>query len=218
MAEVARDTGGVFVHNTNDYDSGFRKAGALPEFSYLLAFAPQNLKYDGKFHKLKVELVNARGLSVQARNGYFAPNEALRPEERARREIDDAVFSREEYREFPVEVQTQFFKLSDTEARLSVTTRVDAHAMHFRKEGDRNRANLKMVCAAFDRDGNLVAGTEKEVDLMLRDATLAHVLSAGLNIGGQLKVSVGTYALRVVVYEIDSARMTALNRTVEIPF
>jgi VWFA-related protein len=217
MAAVAHDTGGVFVHNTNDYDAGFRKAGALPEFSYLLAFSPQNLKYDGKFHKLKVELVNAKGLSVQARNGYFAPNEALRPEERTRREIDDAVFSREEYREFPVEVQTQFFKLSDTEARLSVTARIDARALHFRKEGDRNRANLKMVCVAFDRDGNLVDGTQRNVDLQLRDATLAHLMSAGLNIGGQLKVGVGTYALRVVVYEIDSARMTALNRTVEIP-
>jgi VWFA-related protein len=217
MAQVAHDTGGVFVHNTNDYDGGFRRAGALPEFSYLLAFSPQNLKYDGKFHKLKVELVNARGLSVQARNGYFAPNEALRPEERARREIDDAVFSREEYREFPVEVQTQFFKLSDTEARLSVTTRVDARTLHFHKEGDRNRASLKMVCVAFDRDGNLVDGTQRNVDLQLRDATLAHLLNTGLNIGGQLKVSLGTYALRVVVYEIDSARMTALNRTVEIP-
>jgi len=218
MAQVTHDTGGIFVHNTNDYDGGFRMAGALPECSYLLAFAPQDLKYDGKFHKLKVELVNARGLSVQARNGYFAPNEALRPEERARQEIEDAVYSREEYRQFPVEVQTQFFKLSGTEARLSITARVDAHAMHFHKEGDRNRLNLKMVCAAFDRDGNLIDGTQRNIDLLLRDATLAHVMSAGLNIGGQLKLSVGTYALRVVVYEIDSARMTALNRTVEIAY
>jgi VWFA-related protein len=218
MAQVSHDTGGVFVHNTNDYDGGFRKAGALPEFSYLLAFTPQNLKYDGKFHKLKVELVNARGLSVQARNGYFAPNEALHPEERARQEIEDAVFARTEYREFPVELQTQFFKLSDTVARLSIMAHLDAHAMHFRKEGDRNRVSLKMVCAAFDRDGNLVAGTQRNVDLLLRDATLAHVLTAGLNIRGQLKIGVGTYALRVVVYEIDSAQITALNRTVEIPY
>jgi len=33
-----------------------------------------------------------------------------------------------------------------------------------------------------------------------------------------LKLSAGTYALRVVVYQIDSAQVTALNRTVEIPF
>jgi VWFA-related protein len=218
MAQVSHDTGGVFVRNTNDYDGGFRKAGALPEFSYLLAFSPQNLKYDGKFHKLKVELVNARGLSVQGRNGYFARNEALHPEERARQEIEDAVFSREEYREFPVDLQTQFFKLSSTEARLSVMARVDAHAMHFRREGERNLVNLKMVCAAFDGEGKLVAGTQRNVDLSLRDASLAHIVSAGLNIRGQLKVSAGTYALRVVVYLIDSAQVTALNRTVEIPF
>ena len=75
-----------------------------------------------------------------------------------------------------------------------------------------------MVCVAFDRDGNLVDGTQRNVDLLLREATLAHVLSTGLNLRGQLKVGAGTYALRVVVYEIDSARMTALNRTVEIPY
>jgi len=218
MAYVAHDTGGVFIHNTNDYDGGFQMAGALPEFSYLLAFSPQNLKYDGKLHKLKVELVNAKGLSVQARNGYLAPNQELRPEERAKQEIDDAVFARAEYLEFPVEVHTQFFKVSETEVRLSVMSRIDAHALHFRKEGDRNRLNLKMVCVAFDRDGNLIDGTQRNVDLLLHDATLAHMLSTGLNLRGQLKVSAGTYALRVVVYEIDSARMTAVNRTVEIPY
>jgi hypothetical protein len=162
--------------------------------------------------------VNAKDLSVQARNGYFAPNQDLRPEERAKQEIDDAVFAREEYLEFPVEVHTQFFKVSDKEVRLSVVSRIDVHALHFHKEGDRNRLNLKMVCVAFDRDGNLVDGTQRNVDLRLQDATLAHVLTTGLNLRGQLKVSAGTYALRVVVYEIDSARMTALNRTVEIPY
>jgi VWFA-related protein len=218
MAQVSHDTGGIFIRNTNDYDGGFRKAGALPEFSYLLAFSPQNLKYDGKFHKLKVELVNPQGLSLQARNGYFARNEALHPEERARQEIEDAVFSRQEYREFPVDLHTQFFKLNTTEAQLSVVARVDAHAMQFHKEGERNLGSLKMVCAAFDRDGNLAAGIERSVELKLRDATFAHVLSAGLNIRGELKLSGGTYAIRVVVYQIDSAQVTALNRTVEIPF
>jgi len=218
MAYVTHDTGGVFVKNTNDYDGGFRKAGALPEVTYLLAFSPQNLKYDGKFHKLKVDLANGKGLDVQARRGYFAPNQELRPEERAKQEIDDAVFAREEYLEIPVEVHTQYFKLSDTEVRLTVMTRIDTHALHFHKEGDRNRLNLRLVCVAFDRDGNLIDGTQKTLDFHLQDGTLAHLLTTGLNLRGQLKVGAGTYAIRVVVYEVDSARMTALNRTVEIPY
>jgi len=218
MAQVSHDTGGVFVHDTNDYDAGFRMAGALPEFSYLLAFSPQNLKYDGKLHKLKVELVNAKGLSVQARSGYFAPNQELRPEERTRREIEDAVLSQEEYREFPVDLETQFFKLKSTEARVSIMARVDARAVHFRKEGDRNLVNFRVVCTAFDHDGKLADGMQRDVELRLHEATLAHVMSAGLKLPCQLKLGVGTYALRVVVYDTDSARMTALNGTVEIPF
>lgn len=217
MAQVSHDTGGVFVHNTNDYDAGFRRAGALPEFSYLLAFSPQELKYDGKFHKLKVEIVKAPGLTLQARNGYFAPNEALQPEQRALQEIEDAVYSRAEHREFPVDLQTQFFKLNDKEARISIIARVDAHALHFRKQGERNLLSMKMVCAAFDGSGNLVAGTQRNLDLSLRDETLAHYLITGLNVRGQLNVSPGTYALRVVIYQIDSAQVAALNRTVEIP-
>ena len=218
MAYVTHDTGGIFVKNTNDYEGGIRRAGALPEITYLLAFSPQNLKYDGKFHKLKVELTNGKGLDVQARRGYFAPNQKLDPEERAKEEIDDAVFAREEYLEIPVEVHTQFFKVSETEVRLTVLTRIDAHALRFHKEGDRNRLTLKFVCAAFDRDGNLIDGTQRTADFRLQDATLAHLLATGLNLRGQLKVRGGTYAVRVVVYELDSARMTALNRTVEIPY
>lgn len=70
MAELASSTGGVFFHNNNNLDEGFRRTGGVPEFLYVLGFSPQKL--DGKFHKLKVTL-NATGkFEVQARRGYYA--------------------------------------------------------------------------------------------------------------------------------------------------
>jgi VWFA-related protein len=125
MAEVAQETGGVFIHNNNDYDAGFRQAGALPEFSYLLGFSPQNLKYDGKYHKLKVELVDGKSYSVQARRGYYAPSQAPDAPERIEEEMQEAVFSQDELRELPVEISTQFFKAGDQGAKLSVVARVE---------------------------------------------------------------------------------------------
>lgn len=71
LAELADATGGTFFHNNNDVDEGFRRLATTPEYSYLLAFSPQSTKSDGRFHKLKVTLKNANGLSVQARTGYF---------------------------------------------------------------------------------------------------------------------------------------------------
>jgi VWFA-related protein len=70
MAELASSTGGVFFHNNNNLDEGFRRTGGVPEFLYVLGFSPQKL--DGKFHKLKVTLNAAEKFEVQARRGYYA--------------------------------------------------------------------------------------------------------------------------------------------------
>jgi VWFA-related protein len=74
LAVVASGTGGILFHDSDDFDAGFRLVGGLPEAAYLLSFSPADLKYDGKFHKLAVQLVHGRGLSVQARKGYYAPS------------------------------------------------------------------------------------------------------------------------------------------------
>ncbi len=73
LSELTDATGGTFFHNNNDVDEGFRRLAATPEYSYLLAFSPQDAKPDGRFHKLKVALRNPNGLSVQARTGYYSP-------------------------------------------------------------------------------------------------------------------------------------------------
>ena len=73
MAGLAFDTGGVFFENDNDLEAGFRKTAGLADAFYLLAFSPQDLKHDGAFHPIKVKLVSWKGLSVQARHGYYAP-------------------------------------------------------------------------------------------------------------------------------------------------
>jgi VWFA-related protein len=71
LDELADGTGGVFFHNNNDVDEGFRRVATVPEYSYVLGFSP-DAKFDGKLHKLKVALKNQQGMTVQARRGYFA--------------------------------------------------------------------------------------------------------------------------------------------------
>jgi VWFA-related protein len=70
LADLAYGTGGMFFHNNNDLQEGFRQTGDVPEYIYLLGFSPQKL--DGKFHKLKVKVSGPEKVSVQARTGYYA--------------------------------------------------------------------------------------------------------------------------------------------------
>ncbi|MGD1157756.1 MAG: VWA domain-containing protein [Terriglobia bacterium] len=218
MAALAQDTGGVFFQNSNDLEAGFRRAAALPDPYYVLAFSPQNLRLDGAFHPIKVKLVSQPGLTLQARRGYYAPRKADDPTVREKEEIEEAVFSQDEMQELPIEVHTQFFMKSQSDAQLAVLTRLDLHQVHFRKQEDCSLDNLTFVTALFDRDGHLVTGQQKLLQLRLRDATLARYLQTGITLKTHFDVKPGTYLVRAVVRDSESGQISGLNRTVEIPY
>jgi VWFA-related protein len=109
MAELADATGGTFFHNNNNLVEGFRIVASTPEFYYVLAFSPQNLKLNGRFHNLKVTLKTTEKYSIQARRGYFAPKQLNGPEQEAKQEIEDALFSQEEMHDLTIDLHTQFF-------------------------------------------------------------------------------------------------------------
>ncbi|HWZ30157.1 MAG TPA: VWA domain-containing protein [Bryobacteraceae bacterium] len=217
LAELAYGTGGTFFQNNNDFDDGFRRIAALPEFVYILGFAPQNLKYDGAFHALKVSLKIKNGLTLDARRGYYAPKHALDSAEQAKQEISEALFSREETHDIPVDLQTQFFKLAADEARLAVVAKVDLKHLRFRKEEGRNRNTLTVVSGVFDRNGKLVSAQEKTVEMRLKEETLEARLAAGLAIKTSFDVIPGSYVIRVVVRDSEGQLMTARNGVVQIP-
>jgi hypothetical protein len=218
MQFLAFDTGGGFFSNSNDLDAGFRQAADLPETYYLLAFSPQNLKLDGALHPILVKLVAARGLSVQARRGYYAPRKSNDPSAQEKEEIQEAVFSPGETHELPIDVQTQFFLKSEADARIAVQTSLDVRRLRLRKEGDRNLDNLTFVTVVFDRDGHVVSGQQRLVELRLRDSSLESLVQTGITIRTLFNVRPGNYLVRAVVRDSESGQISGLNRTVEIPY
>jgi VWFA-related protein len=218
LSSLAHDTGGVFFHNSNDLEDGFRRVGSLPEIYYVLGFSPQNLKYDGRFHKLKISLATRERFALQARNGYYAPRKPADPVAQAKEEIEQAIFSHDELSELPVEVHTQFFKLNEVDARLSIVTRLDLRFVHFRKENGRNLNSVTFITALFDRDGKYVIGRQKTLEFRLLDDSLEKLSQSGVTAKTSFDVKPGTYLIRQVVRDSEGAQLSALNRTVEIPF
>ncbi|MGB6689297.1 MAG: VWA domain-containing protein [Terracidiphilus sp.] len=72
MAEFADGTGGTFFRNNNDLRGGLAALAAGPAYKYLLELSLNDVKQNGSYHVLKVE-VDRKDAKVQAREGYFAP-------------------------------------------------------------------------------------------------------------------------------------------------
>jgi VWFA-related protein len=217
MEELADATGGRYFHNNNDLKSGFGQVAASPEFVYVLGFSPQNLKFDGAYHVLKVTLKMSRGLDMQARRGYYAPKHLPDPEEDAKREIQEALFSRDEVQDIPVELHMQFFKSSDVAAKIAVLARVNVKNLRFRKADGRNNDNLTIISGVFDRNGNYITGMQKTVQMRLQDATLEKVLNSGITVKTNFDVAPGSYVIRLVVRDSEGQSLAARNGVVEIP-
>jgi VWFA-related protein len=218
LAQLADGTGGKFFHNRNDVDEAMREAGAAPAYSYLLGFSPQNLKIDGRFHSLKVSVTSKEKFDIQARHGYFAPRTLTDPAEAAKLEMQEALFSQEEIRDLPVELQTQFFKKDDAQARLAVLTHFDVKAIHFQKLSGRNNDQLTILTGIFDENGNFVTGLSKIVEMKLLDTTYTRLSRSGFTVKTSFDVKPGTYLVRMVVRDAMGAQMAARNGAVVIPY
>jgi VWFA-related protein len=217
LAELAAGTGGTFFHNDNSLQQGLEELATRPEYVYVLGFSPASLKLDGSYHGLKITLKNAAGLKIEARRGYWAPNHAIGEAEQAREEIQDAVFSRDELLDVPVKLHTGYFKQSQTTAELTVETHVDVKGLKFRKAEDRNHDTLTVVTGLFDQNGRYMKGTERTMEMKLRDQTLEAALKSGLTVKESFTVPPGRYVVRVVVRDTEGRSMAAQNEGVEIP-
>jgi len=226
LSEMAYGTGGTTFQNNNDLDAGFRQLTVAPEYYYVLGFSPQNLKLDGSFHSLKVTVkpVPSAAVALQARKGYYAPKRLSSAAETAKEEIEEAVFSREDVTELPIQLHTQFFKSSDKDASIAVICNIDPKRVPFRKVDGRNLDVLTIVSAVFDRNGNFMTGMQKTVDLKLKDETLVKLTSPAassgsprtLSLKSNFSVAPGTYMVRLVVRDSEGQLMSALSSAVVI--
>jgi VWFA-related protein len=227
LQEVAQGTGGEFVHNTNDLQAGF---GVLESPSgYYLGFAPTDLKPDDKFHDLKVELVaKYKGLSVQARRGYFALRSAAEagsvakagpsgdPQAQAKEQLREAVFSKTELQQLPVTLDVKVYSTKTDDLELVLSALLDTRSLHFRKDGQRNLNSVTFVFAVFDQKDNLLQVQKGQAPFDIPDAELEHVRSAGLKMDSKFVLKPGKYRIREVVTDAEEHRVTAVSRNVDV--
>jgi VWFA-related protein len=207
MKDLADGTGGAFFHNNNDLRLGFARLTDAPEFSYVLGFAPAELKTDGAFHTLKVQLANARGMSVEARRGYYAVAPDL-TDAKTKAEIEDAVFSRENRNDIPVVLQLSYSKPKDTDvAKVMVAAKISATSLH---------DSLYVVVALFDADGAFVTQTAESTNLDLpTDAATAK--DPAVTLRWELPgIAPGDYLVRLVLRESKGTATTTISRTLKV--
>jgi len=74
LKDLAEETGGraFYPYHVDDLDQSFQDIGDELRNQYSIAYNPTNHTVDGRYHKIRIEMPDHKGLQARARRGYFA--------------------------------------------------------------------------------------------------------------------------------------------------
>jgi VWFA-related protein len=217
---IALDTGGKFYRNNNDIKQGLDGLLQINAAYYLLGFQPEEGKWDGKFHTLKVAVRGRPDLSVSTRKGYTARGEKTEETKITNpkvAQVIEAISSPLVRRDIDLQL-TPFY--SDNSKREPITRtllHIDATRLNFKQVEGRYKTDLEVVGFIFDSQGKLADNFNDIIALNFLPKTYEETLKRGLLSSRTMNLKPGVYQLRVFVRETDSGLIGTANNFIDIP-
>jgi VWFA-related protein len=213
LLNMAKSTGGEMFENYNDLAAAMGQMLRRTGVTYVLSFQPADLKPDGSFHNLRVELKNAsRGARVVTRPGYYAPLPyKQQPVQQKLLEAASDLMSKDGGT-IATSVLAAPFGLGQERAYVPVVIEVDGATLLAGKQDP--KLPVEIYIYALDHNGTIQDFLSQTVGLDLTKVE-SPLRQSGLKFFGHVDLAPGTYSLRTLVRNgttgATSLRVTALK-------
>ena len=190
---LAQPTGGIVIDNANDLTEQFSRLMHAEEVVYVLAFRAPT-QHPGKFHDVKVKLVNVPGARALYRAGYYemgGQNAVERTLSTAQIVINDLPQS-----DIGLGVIATAFPNGGPKSMVPVVLEIDGPGLM--KDVRRNDAALDVFVYAFDEDGNVRDTLFQRLRLDISKVS-DKLRATGVKYYGTLSLPAGKYAIRSLV-------------------
>ena len=209
LRQIAVDTGGFAVLNTNQFANAFERIIRENSSYYLLGYYSTNEKRDGRFRKVQVR-VNRPGMNVRSRSGYVGPSGKAPPPVVTRPDappaaVTDALGSPLPVSGVPMRVYAGAFKGAAPNAAIAIALELDASHFNFVNRNGLWVEQVDVITTAMNATGKSFPGERQKLALSLRPETYDRVIKNGLRVVMQMDLPPGRYQLRVAAGNATSA-------------
>ncbi len=212
MEEIARDTGGKACKNRNDLAGCVMTALNDSSSYYEMSFYPQNVNWDGRYHKIVVK-TSRPGVKLTYRRGYYALDAAslakkLQPEDHLRRACADQLPSTT----IPLTVQTVSpGKYGNTPGGLQYMLLISAAGLGSVQEGGSYNLNVRVADCEFAKKDTIFKFNETELPKTISGDVFHNWQSSGIPYHVAMMPAADTRRIRLVVLDVSSGLTGAID-------
>jgi VWFA-related protein len=222
---LAQQTGGMFIHDTNDIARAVQDVVRDLEGYYLIGYTPEAGTWDAdpkkqKFHRVSVRVLRP-GLTVRSRSGFIGTPDTERPVQPRSRAAQIAAALTSPFGATGVRVKltslfTNTMKLGSFVRSLLY---IDASNLKFVQEEDGwYKAVVDIVTMTFGDNGQEVDRNDRTYTIRMRGETYKQALKQGFlyTVNHPVKKA-GAFQMRAVVRDVATERTGSASQFIEVP-
>ena len=209
MQQMAVETGGIALLNTNDFQGGLTRIYQQVSTYYTLGVTLSKLDVTG-YQDIKVT-VNRPGATVRARKGFEPLSESQKVANRARATMSTDL----SYNAIPTTIQTAPATLDKKYYVLPITVMVPASALTFVPDGDKETSRAEFYIGSVDDKGGMSDLNRQETTFQI-PAGKAKSADSMLRYAAQLQTKKGNYRIVVNVRDSASGKMGTARANVRV--
>lgn len=219
LATLSTDTGGRAFFDLGDLSDALPKIQGDNGGYYLVGYyLNANVKHDGSWHAIRVK-VNAPGVKIRYRNGYYAPRDFQHLEKASRDDqLADAMHSDNPVVELPIAVETAMFRLSDDQVYIPISAKLSSTALEWAQKHGRRQAEFDFAAEVRAApSGQIVAQLRDTINVRLDQQLFEHVRQSNLVYQGGVVLAPGSYHLKFVARENESGKIGTFEQNFSAP-
>lgn len=208
MDALAEGTGGKAFYNSNDISSSLRAAMDDSRMTYEIGYYPTDVKWDGSFHTLTVQ-VKKTDVAVRSRKGYFALPPVAPNADSVRAIVANAVASPLDATALNLAVR---MKADEHGAgRFSAMLFFDPRAIQVQPKDGGFAGNIDIVLAQISEKEEVVHDDQQSLPLRFDTAQYQQFLKQQVALTQAIVLLPNARILRVVLCDASTAKVGAVT-------
>ncbi|MFN8094678.1 MAG: VWA domain-containing protein [Vicinamibacteria bacterium] len=219
LGQLAEQTGGFLVSETNDTARGFQRIQEEMRFYYLLSYSPTDGTFDGRYRSISVK-ISRPNVEVHSRKGYLA---LKMPSAVPVREFEAPAIAILDRRplpnDFPLSATVLSFPESKRLGRVPVFVQFPSTVLAYSadKAGKTYSAEVSVVARIRDESGREVDRMSRNFPLTVAAAKLEAARKGDVVYFQETDLRPGHYTLEAVAFDATSKKASVRTALVEVP-